>query len=115
MRTFELIDDKDVKLSYESNDFCEPELNMFYPYNTFYNQCKCCKEYIRFQGSGFICPCKSNVYELYNMCQCLTCTETTYFICNKQGQKISLCHPILQKHGLTRLKNKNFLHSKKTK
>jgi len=114
MRKFELVDDNDVKLSYESNDFFEIEMITSYQNSNYYNQCKSCKEYIQFQGSGFICPCKKNVFELYNMCQCISCNDITFFIYNKQGQKISLCHPTLEKHGLTKIKKKNFLQSKKT-
>lgn len=72
-------------------------------YKHFYVKCKSCDSLGPCQGSGYICNCKFNVYEIYNLCQCVSCNEITPFITNG-NEKISLCHPIININGVKNLK-----------
>jgi hypothetical protein len=73
-------------------------------YKNFYVQCKSCDSLGLCQGSGYICNCKFNVYEIYNLCQCVSCNEITPFITSDKNEKISMCHPIININGVKNLK-----------
>lgn len=70
----------------------------------FYVKCNVCESWGICQGSGYICSCKFNVYEIYNLCQCVSCNEITPFITNNKNEIISLCHPFINIYGVKNLK-----------
>jgi hypothetical protein len=105
-----LLNDADIPKYYKEDDTFEIHVKKKNIYNNnnyknYYVKCISCDLLGECQGSGFVCSCKFNVYELYNLCQCVSCNQIVPFITNvNTNEKISFCHPIITLNGVKNLK-----------
>lgn len=104
-KKYEIVEDNEVKITID-NEYTTKDILISFPVwlKKTYSKCKTCGCCVPFQGSGFICPCKLNLYELTNMCQCLTCSDITLFVTNHKNEKISICHPFVHPSCLSKVK-----------
>lgn len=108
-----LLNDADIPYYKEEDDYFDFHLKLkkkkIYKSNNnfknYYVKCISCDTLGECQGSGYICSCKFNVYEIYNLCQCVSCNQIVPFVTNvNNNEKISLCHPIININGVKNLK-----------